>query len=474
MKHLSLNRSYYKIRIIVTFCAVTILLVLVFSFLSYRFVRKLYLDQLTDQVNIVTKMISHQINDRYLDILQVGAPTSLTIDYFKKIFNENLNNSYHSQIFIFDKNFKIVVHSDSGITQNDPDPLLLLNQKEISGLHPHESAVTLPFKGDDKEWYLWGFFRLDDNYWLALKENASKLERVEEFASDFFYIGLAGVIITILIAWFMARTLTKPIDQLVEFSHKIGKGEYHVQAPQNAHGELRILSNSMDKMKTDIETHDKEKEKMLAQIAHEIRNPLGGIELLANLTKEDLVKENDSSSLSTEYLDKIICEINSLKSLITSYLNFSRPLPADPGWINTDKFLKEIEENFKTNLLRRNINIRFINDVERIWFDQSHLKQIFINLMTNSMESMKQNGNISISIIKEDKKWKIIFSDDGPGIDEKNLFRIFEPFFTTKKDGTGLGLAICKKLCNENKAELATENNFGKGLKFTITKDFNI
>ena len=73
MKKLSFSKSYYKIRIIVTFCAVTILLVLVFSFLSYRFVRKLYLDQLSDQVNIVTKMISRQIDNKYLELLQVGG-----------------------------------------------------------------------------------------------------------------------------------------------------------------------------------------------------------------------------------------------------------------------------------------------------------------------------------------------------------------------------------------------------------------
>ena len=474
MKYLSLSRSYYKIRIIVTFCIITILLVLVFSFLSYRFVRKLYLDQLSDQVNIVTKMISHQIDNKYLDLLQVGMPTNSTVNYFKKIFRENLNNGYHSQIFIFDKDFNIIIHSDSGIKANDHDPLLLLNQKEISDLRTNESIVTLPFKGNDNEWYLWGFFRLDNNYWLALKENASKLERVEEFALDFFYLGLGGVILTILIAWFMARTLTKPIDQLVDFSHQIGQENYTVQVPQNTHGELKILAQSMDKMKTDIDAHNKEKEKMLAQIAHEIRNPLGGIELLANLTKEDLLKESNACSVSTEYLDKIICEINSLKSLITSYLNFSRPLPADPEWIETDKFLKEIDYNFRTNLLRRNIKISFKNDVEKIWFDPSHLKQIFLNLMTNSLESIKQNGNISISVYKENKKWKISFSDDGSGIDEKNQSRIFEPFFTTKKDGTGLGLAICKKLCTENKADLKAENNSEKGLTFTIIKDIKI
>ena len=474
MKYLFLSRSYYKIRIIVTFCIITILLVLVFSFLSYRFVRKLYLDQLSDQVNIVTKMISHQIDNKYLELLQVGTPISSTVDYFKKIFRENLNNGYHSQIFIFDKDFNIIVHSDSSITAKDHDPLLLLNQKEISDLHANESLVTLPFKGNDNEWYLWGFFRLDDNYWLALKESASKFERVEEFALDFFYLGLGGIILTILTAWFMTRTLTKPIDQLVEFSHQIGQGNYTIEAPQNTHGELKILAQSMNRMKTDIDAHNKEKEKILAQIAHEIRNPLGGIELLANLTKEDLLKDINSCSVSTEYLDKIICEINSLKSLITSYLNFSRPLPADPGWIETSKFLKEIEYNFKTNLLSRNIKISFKNDVEKIWFDLSHLKQIFLNLIANSLESIKQNGNISISVYKENMKWKISFSDDGSGIDEKNLSKVFEPFFTTKKNGTGLGLAICKKLCNENKADLKVENNSEKGLTFTIIKDIQV
>ncbi len=472
MKNLSFSRSYYKIRIIVTFCAVTILLVLVFSFLSYRFVRNLYLDQLSDQVNIVTKMISGQIDNKYLELLQVGSPTASTVDYFKKIFDENLYNGFHSQIFIFDKNFNIVVHSSPGISSKDGEPLLFLNQKEISDLLPDQSAVSLPFKGDDNEWYLWGFFRLDNNYWLALKENAVKLERVEEFAAEFFYLGAGGIILTLLIAWFVAYRITKPIDQLVEFSNKIGKGDYIVHAPENTHGELKILAQSMDKMKTDIEAHNKEKENMLAQIAHEIRNPLGGIELLANLTKEDMVKESNHFSVSTEYLDKIICEINSLKSLITSYLNFSRPLPADPGWIDVDKFLKEIEDNFKTNLLRKNIKFNFKTNVEKIWFDQSHLKQIFINMMTNSIESLKDNGNISISILKEERKWKIIFSDNGPGIEEKNLSKVFEPFFTTKKEGTGLGLAICKKLCVENKAGLKVENNKEKGLTFTIIKDY--
>jgi signal transduction histidine kinase len=468
MKHLSLNRSYYKVRIIVTFCAVTILLILVLSFLSYRFVKKLYLDQLTDQVNIITKMISHQIDKRYLELLTLGKPAELTKDYFSDVFTKSAKDQH---IFIFDKNLNVIINSDSSIVEAKPDPFLLLNQKEISELSVKQSTASLPFKGDDGNWYLWGFFRLDQNYWLALRESAEKLERVEGFASLFFYIGCGGVLITILAGWIVARSLTKPIDRMVEFSRKIGQGNFSASVPQNTRGELKMLADSMDKMKKDIELHSKEKEKMLAQIAHEIRNPLGGIELLANLTKEDLVKEKNPSPSGKEYLDKIICEVNSLKSLITSYLNFSRPLPANPEWINIDSFFKELKDNFEARLRNRNIDFTFKNEVGKIWFDKAHLKQIFLNLMVNSMESINSSGSIFVLMFEEDNKWVIVFSDDGSGIDEKNLPHLFDPFFTTKKNGTGLGLAICKKLCNENKAEVIAENNKGKGSTFTIIKD---
>jgi signal transduction histidine kinase len=470
---LSLSQSYYKIRIILTFCLVTITLVLILSFLSYRFVRELYLDQLSDQVKLATTMISRQIDRNYLDLLQVGTPLKSTSSYFANLFSENINSGFHSQIFIFNKDLGIEVSSDSNLPADKSDPILLLNQKEISGLEQGSSTVSIPFKGDDGKWYLWGFMRLDKDYWIALKENAAKLERVEDFASEFFYIGMGGIILTLLIAWLMARSITKPVDRLVQFSKEIGNGNFLSSVPKDMHGELKILSDSMDKMKKDIEAHNKEKENMLAQIAHEIRNPLGGIELLANLTKEDLEKENNFVSPGVDYLTRIICEINSLKTLITSYLNFSRPLPASPEWINMHNFLTEIEENFKTSFSKNDIDFSFNSSFEKIWFDPSHLKQIFLNLITNSMESLTAGGNICISAFIDDKKWKILFSDDGPGVHPENLNKIFEPFFTTKKNGTGLGLAICKKLCNENKADLKAENNEGNGSKFTIIKGFS-
>ena len=124
-------------------------------------------------------------------------------------------------------------------------------------------------------------------------------------------------------------------------------------------GEIGILSDSMDKMRNDLVLQRKEREDMLAQIAHEIRNPLGGIELLANLSREDLAK----GIKNTEYLDRILNEVSALKLLITSYLNYSRPQPAKPEWIDIRQIKSEINQIIAPRLKEKAISYSFKNNI---------------------------------------------------------------------------------------------------------------
>ena len=202
-------------------------------------------------------------------------------------------------------------------------------------------------------------------------------------------------------------------------------------------------------------------------IAHEIRNPLGGIELLANLARENL----NGDLKNKEYLDRILKEINGLKSLITSYLNYSRSVPVKPAWVGLPKLLNEVGDIFKKQLNEKDIHLTLDSGINIIYFDEDHLRQILINLIVNGMDSISSGGIIRISSGYKNKQWVISVSDNGSGIKEKDLLFIFDPFFTTKKNGTGLGLAISRKLCIENKAEIFAQNNPDKGTTFTIIKE---
>ncbi|NWF89309.1 MAG: HAMP domain-containing histidine kinase [Ignavibacteriaceae bacterium] len=222
-------------------------------------------------------------------------------------------------------------------------------------------------------------------------------------------------------------------------------------------------------MKNDLSSNQKEKENMLAQIAHEIRNPLGGIELLTNLSKEDLAK----GQVKEEYLNKILSEIHGLKSLITSFLNYSRPSPSVPSHTSIPQVINEVKNIFQNDMNRKNIQLKLEIETPSVWFDDNHLKQVIINLFSNAVEAANFNSEIAIKSFINNSCNYISISNSGIVIPQENIGKIFNPFFTTKKEGTGLGLAICKKLCSENNANLYVESSHEHGTKFTIVKEIN-
>jgi len=459
-----LQKYYLKIRIVLTFCVVTFLLVLIMSQVSYHYSRDSYLNQVSDHAKTVTGIVAKQIESKYLTLLKLGTPGKAIHQYFRNLINKYDAELLPSEFFIFNASYKILVYSGNQNLNANPEPRLLLNQSEIRKLAVQSSISTMPFKGNDGNWYLWAFFRIDDNLWLGMQESVNELKKVEELFRLFWYIGLGGIVLTVILGFVVAASITKPIDRLTQFSADIGKGDFNSPQPEKIKGELKILSDAMDKMRNNIINNQKEKEEILAQIAHEIRNPLGSIELMANLTKEDMA----SGKLNTEYLNRILSEISDLKALITAYLNYSRSPIAKPDNINLLQLVDEVFTLFREQLIKKNISFDKQLFAENLFFDAGHLKQILINLISNSIEAIGENGSISITSQKVNNKVQLVIRDSGNGISVENLEKVFDPFFTTRKNGTGLGLAICKKLCLQNEATIEVFNKPGSGCEFVI------
>jgi len=463
---LILPTSYYKIKIVSTFSLISAALVILMTWLSYNFVREIYLDQASANLRTLSKITAQQIDKTYLDFLSYGSPSESIKNYFTITFNKYQTANPNSELFIFNSELKVILHSNNSSLEGESNSQLLINRNEILGLEVNQSAVSLPFKGDDNKWYLWGFFKLNEENWLAIRENATKLSKIDDLAKIFILIGFCGVALTFAIGLFVAKSITKPLNKLVKFSSEIGKGNLNADPPRDMHGEIKRLLIEMDQMRKNLFRHQKEKEDILAQIAHEIRNPLGGIELLASLIREDLQRDNRD----TRYIDKILGEVNDLKSLITAYLNFSRPEPPKQENVNIASLISELKQFIKNKLDEKNINLSEELTVKEIKFDPFHLKMILLNLISNSIDAISINGSIQITSSNSNGQLQISITDDGVSISDENLKNIFKPFFTTKKDGTGLGLAISQKLCRENNADLLLQKNSSIGCTFTIIK----
>jgi len=464
-----LKRSYYKTQIIFLFSLVAIGIVIVASRISYVFTKDLYLKQIKEQVNMVARLLGNQVDENYLRVLSLGPPVRSVQEKFISLIDKNEIKDLVEETFIFNDNYVVFVHSDSSKENMQVEQRLFINRNELSMLDIHESSTSLPFKGDDGIWYMWGFYNFNDHFYLAIRENTARLQKVEEFSLIFWYIGFGGVIATILLSWFIASRITRPIEKLVLFSLEIGKGKLNIEAPSGINGELKLLAEAMEVMKTGLSENQKEKEKMLAQIAHEIRNPLGSIEILSGLIKEDLLKKN----IDYDYVDKILREVKELKETITSYLNLGRPAEPEPEWCSLQDIYEELSRVFERQCEIKNCKLDLNGNAEKVWFDKSHLKIILVNLVANSLEAINNSGRIKITSSVKNKNYSVSVEDNGNGIAEEIKLNIFNPFFTTKAGGTGLGLATCRKLCQENDAELFIEYSSESGTKFVLSKSIS-
>jgi PAS domain S-box-containing protein len=215
---------------------------------------------------------------------------------------------------------------------------------------------------------------------------------------------------------------------------------------------------------------------MAANIAHEIRNPLGSIELFASLLKKDLKNEKNRNRVS-----HIIGSVRNMDNKISNLLLFARKQKSSMKKINVKDVLNEVlkfseqiieKENVILTVKQENVDPIINGDVEM-------LKQVFLNLILNALQAMPEGGNLHIETKISDKtneereiddsKVEIKFMDSGIGIHREYIKKIFDPFFSTRKGGTGLGLAIVHNIVDVHGGSIDVASNNGKGTIFNIT-----
>lgn len=221
---------------------------------------------------------------------------------------------------------------------------------------------------------------------------------------------------------------------------------------------------------------------MAAGLAHEIKNPLGGIKGAAQLLDREFA---DKDPLR-EYTDVMIREVERVNGIIEELMDLSSPRPPVTSEVNLAKILGDIVLFQKEAQRKRNIDfiLRLDPSIPPIRGDENLLTRLFLNLIKNACEAIEQEGRVEVrtKVASEyhlnqpgDRPVPFIIveiRDNGKGIDLASLEQIFTPFFTTKNKGSGLGLAICQKIVNEHRGFLKVESSPGEGTCFTISLPF--
>lgn len=211
---------------------------------------------------------------------------------------------------------------------------------------------------------------------------------------------------------------------------------------------------------------------MVGRIAHEIRNPLGSIELFASMLRRDL---NGVPSLRG-YAEHISSSVHMMNRLLTNLLLYTKPDCSHGKWHETEGLLLDALTLAAHAIADTRIDIRLDLDphATRIWCDAGQMKQVLLNLILNSIHAMPGNGTLTLSATLTGEQtpkgsaFRLSVSDTGVGIPMAQRSRIFDPFFTTRDEGTGLGLAIVHAIVEAHCGRIDVESVEGSGTTFTI------
>lgn len=213
---------------------------------------------------------------------------------------------------------------------------------------------------------------------------------------------------------------------------------------------------------------------MAATVAHEVRNPLGGITGFADLLSKEMA-DDDSRK---HYVRKIIEGVENLNRIVKSLLNYTKIIKVIPQEVCLQRFLDEVLNFYQMDLQREGKNIalerKYSNPELKAKIDPEHFRQVVLNLLQNATQSIESVGKIRIALdhtkdkLSRADKLFLKISDDGCGMSQEVLDKVFTPFFTTKEGGTGLGLATIKKIVEAHQGEIKVNSQLGKGTEVVI------
>jgi signal transduction histidine kinase len=207
---------------------------------------------------------------------------------------------------------------------------------------------------------------------------------------------------------------------------------------------------------------------MAATIAHEIRNPLGGIGGYASL----LARTTPPDDPRRKYIDQITSGISSLNKIVSNLLAYTKKIYLQKESTDLVVWTEAILAHTEIEIEKEKKSIAIERDFPSAPLfaeaDGEKLRQIILNLLMNSIQAIEGEGKILVSIRSNENYAEITVADTGKGIEEENIKSIFNPFFTTKEQGTGLGLAIVKKIVDLHRGEISVKSAVGKGTSFCI------
>ncbi len=292
---------------------------------------------------------------------------------------------------------------------------------------------------------------------------------IDQIVGSLFWIVLVSVIIAVSLAAVFSRSLIRPVMELSAYAKSIQKNIHSDPVDLGRTDEFGDLNRALSEMHTEVRQHEASMKQLLSGIAHEIKNPLGGMEIYTGLLEESLSGEADGEEVADHraYLEKVTRELRHLKQIVLEYLDYAKPLKSHLEPLQVELIFEDILRILQPEIRQKDVAYQ-ISGRGVVLGDESKLRRVFVNLLKNSLEAVDRNSHIGITIDSRDHVVSVMIADNGRGIPQADLEHIYDPYFTTHEKGYGLGLTIVKNIIDEMNGTILVNSVAGQGTTFTL------
>ena len=464
--------SHLRRRIFLSITPIVIFAILTLSLsniLLFKSVHSVYRELLEEKMFAIAKNIRRVIN-KNLVVFPLNSFNWLST-YLNGVVENNDDLSY---CFIADKSKVILYHNDETKIST------LLNENLYANLFSKKDFSRLTLSAGYYYELIVPVVKSDEM--LGTIHLGIQKALIDSKISDMILVSAivlaVSLIISIVLAAFISDFVASKVNVIKNGIKNIKQELTHTIPTMQ--GELGEIAAAINEMALDLAERKNLEAQMqradrlaavgeiAAGVAHEIRNPLTCIKGFVQLIEEDLHSDDDKLA----YTKIIIEEADRLNRIICELLYYARPSDTSRTLVDINSIIDNalVLLNFKISKPMIQVHKKYSDNLPAILADEEQVKQLFLNLIINSLQAIDAEGEINITtdLCTDHKFVRVMIHDTGKGIEKRDLKRLFDPFYTTKEEGTGLGLAVAQRVVELHGGHIEIESQAGQGTTFTV------
>ena len=403
-------RQSLRSKLIGVFLVPTLVIVALYGFLAYFASRQGLEEELGRRLVSIGQVLSSRMSEG-IDASQIAR-----LDKTKQRVLSRLRADLQQakaatgvrRIYLFDRSHDLIVDTAADHVFGQRAYELEIHNVEIERVFEHGTpAASVLFEGPDGLLYKTGFVPVTDEgvpiAALGVEADADYFELLTNFASVLTVLALLSVFLVILAGTVLGRRLVEPINRLVIAAERLGGGQ--LEEPVQGTGgadEIAFLGQAFEEMRQRLVSRDRQLQMMLSGIAHEVRNPLGGMELFCGLLTEDL-RQLDLGGDEAHMLEKVARiqrELDYLEAVVTDFLDFARKAAPDRERFRADTFMADIDDLLRGEVVEAGCALQFVcepADVE-LTADPQKLRRAVINVVRNAYQACGAGGHVEVRV----------------------------------------------------------------------------